>query len=73
MEFVSVESKTFGRLPYLRRVVNVRKKACTEGGRVLDVPTLGGCAAGSRLETDRPLRGRAATDHYKLNCQLTNL
>ncbi len=42
MEFVSIKRKMFGRLPYLRHVANVRQKACTEGGWVLDVPTLGG-------------------------------
>jgi hypothetical protein len=52
---------------------NVRQKACTEGGRVLDVPTLGGCAAGSWLVTYCPLHGSAVTDHCELYCQSTNL
>ncbi len=39
----------------------------------MDIPLLGGDAAGSQLENNCPLRGCAFPNHHKLHRQLTNI
>jgi hypothetical protein len=73
MEFVSNKYEKFGGFPHLRRMAIVRQKACTEGGWVLDIPTLGGCASGNWFETNRSLCGRVASDRRELYRQLADL